>query len=217
MNHKRIPESERSPALKAYYQNLEANRAKARERAKARYYANKQAKLLSNAKYRKEFPDKWKAIKKASNIKYYKRRFFFQRALGAINHAGSDDKPDQVCAILSRAWYNQRGRCAYTGKRLGRDAQVDHKTPVSRGGTNAAENLHWVTPAANFVKRDRTHDEFVALCVDIARYIENNTPKGMNRGWEGIFLDVPFPCVACHCPKKMGVSLTQTPCLNGPA
>lgn len=178
----RIPTEKRSKALQYYYDNLDRMRAIQRERAKARYYANKEAKLLTNAKYRKDNPEKWKRIKKVSNAKYYKRRFFFMRALHAINHVGSDDNPDQVCTILSRAWYNQRGRCAYTGKRLGRDAQVDHKTPVSRGGTNAADNLHWVTPASNFVKRDKTHDEFVALCVDIAHYIETNTPKGLTKG-----------------------------------
>ena len=178
----RIPTEKRSKALQYYYDNLDKLRAIQRERAKVRYYANKEAKLLANAKYRKENPEKMKAIRHLSNAKYNKRRFFFTRALKAITHVGSTDNPDQVCAILSRAWYNQRGRCAYTGKRLGREAQVDHKVPVSRGGTNAADNLHWVTPAANFVKRDKTHDEFVALCVDIAQYIEKNTPKGLQGG-----------------------------------
>jgi hypothetical protein len=175
----RIPADKRSKSLQSYYDNLESRRAIQRERAKARYYADKEAKLLANAKYRKENPEKMKAIRHLSNAKYNKRRFFFTRALSAITHVGSTDNPDQVCAILSRAWYNQRGRCAYTGKRLGRDAQVDHKTPVSRGGLNDRDNLHWVTPAANFVKRAKTHDEFVALCVDIAHYIEDNTPNGL--------------------------------------
>lgn len=177
-----IPPDKRSKALQSYYDNLEVRRALGRERAKAHYYRNKQAKLTANAKWRRANKDKHAEIKKASNAKYNKRRFFFMRALSAINHTGTADNPDEVCAILSRAWYNQRGLCAYTGKRLGREAQVDHKIPVSRGGKNTADNLHWVTPAANFVKRDRTHDEFVALCVDIAHYIENNTPKGLNRG-----------------------------------
>jgi len=178
----RIPTDKRSKALQYYYDNLDKLRAIQRERAKVSYYANKEAKLLTNAKYRKDNPEKWKLIKKVSNAKYDKRRFFFRRALGAIAHVGSGDNPDHVCAILSRAWYNQRGRCAYTGKRLGRDGQVDHKIPVSRGGTNAADNLHWVTAQANNVKRDKTHEEFITLCVDIAEYIEQNTPKGLKMG-----------------------------------
>ena len=170
----RVPTEERSPALRSYYANLAANRAKMREKAKARYYAHKEEKLLRNAKYRKENPEKWRLIKEVSNKKYNKRRFFFVRALHAIASTGSTDSPDEVCAILSRAWYNQRGCCAYTGKRLGRTAQVDHKTPVSRGGSNDACNLHWVTADANAVKRTHTHEEFIAICTDITAYIEAN-------------------------------------------
>ena len=175
----RIPAEKRSKSLQSYYDNIESRRAIQRANAKAYYYRNKQKKLQANAEWRKANKQTLAQIKKVSNSKYNKRRFFFIRALHAITHAGTADNPDQVCAILSRAWYNQRGRCAYTGKRLCRDAQVDHKVPVSRGGTNAADNLHWVTPAANFVKRDKTHEEFLSLCLDIAHYIELNTPKGL--------------------------------------
>jgi hypothetical protein len=175
----RIPAEKRSKALQFYYDNIESRKAINRANAKAYYYRNKQKKLQANAEWRKANKDTLAQIKKVSNSKYNKRRFFFIRGLHAIHHVGSADNPDQVCATLSRAWYNQRGRCAYTGKLLGRDAQVDHKVPVSRGGTNEPGNLHWVTPAANFVKRDKTHGEFLALCLDIAHYIELNTPKGL--------------------------------------
>lgn len=174
MNHQRIPESDRSPALAFYYQNLEANRAKARERAKARYYANKEAKLLKNAEYRRSNPDKWKAIKEVSNKKYNRRRFFFMRACHILIRTNDKNEAKAFCSVLSRAWYNQRGRCAYTGKKLGRDAQVDHKIPLCRGGTNDASNIHWVTADANWVKKTMTHDEFIAICSDIAAYIEAN-------------------------------------------
>ena len=174
MNHQRIPESKRSPALRFYYENLEANRAKARERAKARYYANREAKLLKNAEYRRNNPEKWKLIKQVSNKKYHKRRFFFSRACHVALRVSDDVETNQLCSILSRAWYNQRGRCAYTGKRLDRNAQVDHKIPISKGGTNDASNLHWVTADANWVKGEMLHDDFIAICSDIAAYIEAN-------------------------------------------
>ena len=170
----RVPTEERSPALRSYYANLEANRAKMREKAKARYYAHKEEKLLRNAKYRKENPEKWRLIKEVSNKKYNKRRFFFNRACHVAIRVEDKVEPTLLCAVLSRAWYNQRGRCAYTGKRLDRNAQVDHKTPVSRGGSNDAFNLHWVTADANAVKHTHTHEEFIAICTDIAAYIEAN-------------------------------------------
>jgi hypothetical protein len=170
----RVPTEQRSPALRSYYANLEANRAKMREKAKARYYANKQEKLLRNAKYRKDNPAKWRLIKQVSNSKYYKRRFFFSRACNVALRCEDNVEAMHLCAVLSRAWYNQRGRCAYTGKRLDRNAQVDHKTPTSRGGINDASNLHWVTADANWVKGTMTHEEFIAICTDIAAYIEAN-------------------------------------------
>ncbi len=170
----RVPNEQRSPALKSYYANLEANRAKAREKAKARYHADKQAKLLKNAEYRRNNPEKLKLIKEVSNKKYNKRRFFYVRALSAAIRVNANDDADQVCAILSRAWYNQRGRCAYTGKRLDRKAQVDHKTPVTRGGDNDPQNLHWVTADVNNAKGSMTHDEFLAVCLCVSN---NSTHK----------------------------------------
>lgn len=175
MSKSRIPEGERSKALKAYYANLDANRLRMREYAKRKYYANREAKLLKNAEYRRKNPDKLKLIKEVSNKKYNKRRFFFVRACAALARLDDTETTNSLTRTLSLAWYNQRGRCAYTGKRLDRrTAQVDHKTPVSRGGTNDASNLQWVTADANWVKRDRTHEEFIALCSDIAAYIEAN-------------------------------------------
>jgi len=174
MGIQRVPVEQRSKALQSYYANLDANRAKMREKAKARYYANKEEKLLRNAKYRKDNPEKWKLIKEVSNKKYNKRRFFFVRACGIAVRVDDSTEAEQLSLILSRAWYNQRGRCAYTGKKLGRTAQVDHKTPISRGGDNSASNLHWVTADANWVKRDRTHKEFLSICSDISAYIEAN-------------------------------------------
>jgi hypothetical protein len=176
MNHPTVPVKQRSLALKYYYANLEANRAASRVRSKAAYYLNKEAKLLKSAEYRRNNPAKWKLIKQVSNKKYHKRRFFFVRAMHHALRVNDKDEAIIICSALSRAWYNQRGRCAYTGRKLDRTAQVDHKTPVSRGGTNDPSNLHWVCAEANWVKQDKTHEEFIALCADITAYIDAHKP-----------------------------------------
>lgn len=72
---------------------------------------------------------------------------------------------------LASLWRKQRGRCALTGNRLGRDAELDHKTPRARGGANDLSNLQWVTPVANRAKRDLTDAEFLALCQSCVRWI----------------------------------------------
>lgn len=172
MNHQRVPTEQRSKALQSYYANLEANRAKMRERAKAAYYANKELKLLRNSEYRRKNLEKWKLIKQLSNKKYNKRRFFFARACHIALRVNDQSDTNTIARALSLSWYKQRGRCAYTGQRLDRTAQVDHKVPISRGGLNNAENLHWVTARANCAKGTMTHDEFLNVCTEVASYIE---------------------------------------------
>ena len=90
-------------------------------------------------------------------------RIFWARALRLRNGISARD-----LAIL---WKSQRGRCALSGRRLGRDAEIDHKTPRARGGLDRLDNLQWVTPEANKAKRDLTDAEFMALCIDCARWI----------------------------------------------
>jgi 5-methylcytosine-specific restriction endonuclease McrA len=177
----RIEPDKRSKALQYYYDNIDRLRAVQRARAKERYYRDRAAKLAKNNAFKKAFPEKYKAVKKASNAKYNKRRFFFVRALGIISRTGFEQSTENLCAVLSRAWYKQRGRCAYTGKKLGRDAQVDHKVPLSKGGTNDPDNIHWVIPAANWVKHEMTHEQFLAVAQDIVAHINQNTPKGLKR------------------------------------
>lgn len=72
---------------------------------------------------------------------------------------------------LARLWRDQRGLCALTGRRLDRTAEVDHKLPKTRGGTDALENLQWVCREANRAKRDLTDLEFLALCQSVTSWI----------------------------------------------
>ncbi|AXN53098.1 HNH endonuclease [Mycobacterium phage Zeeculate] len=51
-------------------------------------------------------------------------------------------------------------RCYYTGEPLGPDFHLDHKTPLSRGGAHAVDNIVPCTPAANTAKRAMTESEF---------------------------------------------------------
>ena len=72
---------------------------------------------------------------------------------------------------LASLWKKQRGLCALTGRKLDRTAQVDHKLPLARGGTDELTNLQWTTAETNRSKRDLTDAEFLALCQDAVRWI----------------------------------------------
>lgn len=95
---------------------------------------------------------------------YQSRRFFWSRAkkcLGATVHAKE----------LASLWKARRGRCALTGRRLDRTAQIDHVIPRARGGADEIANLRWVCPEVNYAKRDMTDAELLALCADCMAWI----------------------------------------------
>ena len=65
-------------------------------------------------------------------------------------------------SIRQKLFEDQNGRCLYTGAILElMTAHIDHKVPISRGGTNDFSNLALCTPDANLLKYNRTHEEFI--------------------------------------------------------
>ncbi len=98
---------------------------------------------------------------RAQQAALYARRFFWARA-GKLR---GDRRA--IMRALARMWRRQRGRCALTGRRLGRNAQLDHIRPISRGGSDKLSNIRWVCPEVNMAKRDLTDAEFFALCRDV--------------------------------------------------
>jgi hypothetical protein len=71
---------------------------------------------------------------------------------------------------LRDLWNSQAGCCALTGKKLilGVNTSLDHKIPMSRGGTDQISNLQWVEDYVNFAKADRTTEEFEIWLLETA-------------------------------------------------
>jgi alkylated DNA nucleotide flippase Atl1/YHS domain-containing protein len=64
---------------------------------------------------------------------------------------------------------SQEYKCALSGVMLSPDsAQLDHKIPLSDGGTNRIDNLQWVTRQVNAAKGTMSQSEFVAMCLQVA-------------------------------------------------
>jgi 5-methylcytosine-specific restriction endonuclease McrA len=95
---------------------------------------------------------------------YAARRFFWSRF---VKLRGRDKATPQD---LARLWKKQQGRCRLTGRRMGRDAHLDHIVPKARGGDDSAANLRWLCPEANYAKRDLSDESFIALCEDVLKY-----------------------------------------------
>lgn len=73
---------------------------------------------------------------------------------------------------------SQGRRCIYTGELLvpGKNASIDHKVPISRGGKHEIENLQWVSVRVNFMKTEMTHEEFIATCLRIVANVASGKP-----------------------------------------
>lgn len=65
-------------------------------------------------------------------------------------------------SIRQRLFESQNGRCFYTNAVLDiATAHIDHKVPISRGGTNDFTNLVLCTREANLLKHNKTAEEFL--------------------------------------------------------
>jgi len=78
---------------------------------------------------------------------------------------------DVTSSAIRKLVQDQGYRCALSGRSLTPDvAVVDHKVPLSRGGENVMDNLDVVHFRVNTAKGTMTTDEFVAMCIEVARY-----------------------------------------------
>lgn len=136
----------------------------------------REAKRAWQAKWRSDNPDGARAYQReihhrnrdrniAKMRAYSGRRFFWTKAMKL---RGSDRA---TAADIASIWKVQRGRCALTGRRLDRTAQLDHKLPKARGGDDRPCNLQWLCEEANLAKRAMTDTEFTALCSEVMRWI----------------------------------------------
>jgi hypothetical protein len=73
--------------------------------------------------------------------------------------------------------FYDRPVCAYCGKVVAlKDVSVDHKIPVSKGGTSYADNLQFICTGDNKSKGDMTRDEYLTLLDkldEVERYTRN--------------------------------------------
>ena len=67
--------------------------------------------------------------------------------------------------------------CALTGVRLEVEtAELDHKIPVCRGGTNDLSNLQWIHKSINRAKGTMTNEEFIEACLKVASRHQGYAP-----------------------------------------
>lgn len=155
---KRCRECERAYARAQY----DADPEKIRKRKRESMARRRAADIGAARAYGRAYHERVKDRRNAAVREMTATRIFWSRAnrLKGIT-------PRHLFAL----WKRQRGLCALTGRKMGRDAQIDHILPKARGGTDEVANLQWVCAEANLAKRNLTDAEFHALCADVVRWI----------------------------------------------
>lgn len=61
---------------------------------------------------------------------------------------------------IQKQYTNQKGKCYYCSKKVGKKYDVDHIIPLSKGGSNSPENLVIACPSCNRAKKDKLPHEW---------------------------------------------------------
>lgn len=81
--------------------------------------------------------------------------------------SGQVATPAELMKLLKQQEY----RCALTGEKLTPNtAELDHKTPKSKGGEDSLPNLQWLDKTVNRMKGRMTVEEFVAVCKRVVQW-----------------------------------------------
>lgn len=86
------------------------------------------------------------------------------RAIGANRRSierGADGSftPEDIEKIQQ----SQNYKCVYCGSSTLEKFHIDHKNPISKGGSNWPENLQVLCPSCNCSKKDKTHEEYLVM------------------------------------------------------
>lgn len=113
---------------------------------------------------KKNNPIEWKATQIRNNLLRRKPQFNF---ITTENTASKAEIIDWLESIQPYKDY-------YTGEPLDLfESQVDHKIPLSRGGTNDISNLCLCSQKINAAKGKMTDEEFIALLECISQWEDN--------------------------------------------
>ena len=74
--------------------------------------------------------------------------------------------------MLQKLFDDAGGICPYSGRKLtlGVDAEIDHREPRSKGGSDFIENLQWVHKVVNQMKYNYSEEDFLAVVAEIYHF-----------------------------------------------
>jgi 5-methylcytosine-specific restriction endonuclease McrA len=102
---------------------------------------------------RNEFAKKWRIANMPKVLMWNRLRMQRERSAGEMPHRHE----------VGRLMCMQDARCTYCRVLLSDQFHIDHKTPISRGGSNDIGNLQILCPTCNMKKGAKTHDEYMRI------------------------------------------------------
>lgn len=125
----------------------------------------------SQALYRLLYPEQVRATQAAHAARNpgYSRTYWQRRRVRLKDAKRPDGERIATYEDDKRLSEAQDDCCAYCGSPLSGGGELDHKTPISRGGRHVVENLQWLCRPCNRRKGKKTHEEFVEYLRMMAR------------------------------------------------
>jgi 5-methylcytosine-specific restriction endonuclease McrA len=120
------------------------NRELTRERGRAHYY-----------RHQEEVRRKMNARRKTEHYRIMRTAEAHRRRARKLNATGVHSRAD-----ISLIYQQQKGKCWWCGKKLNETSHVDHRIPLSRGGTNWPDNLVLTCPHCNLSKNNKMPHEW---------------------------------------------------------
>lgn len=150
----------------------DANRDKVRMYKRKAYAANPQKERERNQRYRRENAEQVSIRRRAfyvrdrerdseANKRWRKnnperaRSYVANRRARKLSAPGRFTKQD-----IKQLFKSQKGRCWYCQKSIENGYHIDHRIPLSRGGSNDPSNLVLACPSCNLRKGDRLPHEW---------------------------------------------------------
>lgn len=144
-----------------------------RDYAREFYRKNRDRLLEKTKKWRAENPEKLRAYhfeKYAKNaekirekVRQHTKKYWLEKSYGTLKTRAKGGP----CATLEEVrdlYKSQNGLCAFSFLPIHRGtAHLDHKMPISRGGSHTIENLQWLHKQINWMKNDMSMPEFVDI------------------------------------------------------
>lgn len=138
------------------YKNRNTEKAKATRRRYEQTEAYKKSKS-ERAKIYRQNPHT-QELDRVRKLRYYYRHFSQKYNL-------TKEGADTITLEQFKGFYNSN-ICHYCGAEVSeKDKTIDHKIPISKGGTNAVENLCVCCRKCNSAKHDKTEAEYLAKVV----------------------------------------------------